>query len=141
MCGGGSWGAYFDTSADVEEKVSDLGALEDGLSLEEVPAVFAVGRRRHQDAVVKSYICQWCSFETYSVLMWIKHFDGSCFMTKEEYGNVSEEEWYRCECCSFKTKEATVFEKHHTTKQLLHYLQWYNCDKCEFKTKPLPKTT
>jgi hypothetical protein len=69
------------------------------------------------DSVVKSFICQKCSFETYSVLMWIKHLDGSCFNTKEECENVSEEEWYRA------------------VKQSLHHFQWYSCDKCEFKTK------
>jgi hypothetical protein len=67
--------------------------------------------------VVKSYICQKCSFETYSVLLWIKHLDGSCFDTEEECENVhtvscSDEDWYRCECCSFKTKEARVLKNH-----------------------------
>ncbi|KAJ3628631.1 hypothetical protein MTP99_015927 [Tenebrio molitor] len=84
--------------------------------------------------VVKSYICQKCTFETYSVLMWIKHLDGSCFNTKEECENISEEEWYQCECCS-KTKEAQVLEKHQAAKQSLHHFHWYSCDKCEFKTK------
>jgi hypothetical protein len=87
------------------------------------------------DTVVKSYICQKCTFETYSILMWIKHLDGSCFNPKEDCENVSEEEWYRCECCSFKTKEATVLEKHQAAKQSLHHFQWYCCDTCEFKTE------
>jgi hypothetical protein len=87
------------------------------------------------ETIVKSYICQKCTFETYSVLMWIKHFDGSCFNTNEERENVSEEEWYRYECCSFKAKEPTVSEKHQAVKQSLHHFQWYSCDKCEYKTK------
>ncbi|XP_068909756.1 RE1-silencing transcription factor B-like [Tenebrio molitor] len=87
------------------------------------------------DTVVRSYICQKCSFETNSFLIWIKHLSGSCFNTKEECENVSEEEWYRSECCSFKTKEATVLEKHQAAKQSRHHFHWYSCDKCEFKTK------
>ncbi|CAH1374543.1 unnamed protein product, partial [Tenebrio molitor] len=56
------------------------------------------------DTVVKSYICQKCSFEAYSVLMWIKHLDGSCFNPKEVCENLIELEWYQNECSSFKTK-------------------------------------
>jgi hypothetical protein len=82
------------------------------------------------DTVVKSYICQKCPFETYSVLMWIKHLNGSCFNKKEEWENIIEEEWYRCEFCSFKTKEATVLEKHQAAKQLLNHLKWYSCVNC-----------
>jgi hypothetical protein len=68
------------------------------------------------DAIVKSYICQKCSFETYSVLLWIKHLESSCFNREEECENVrtvscSDEEWYRCECCSFENKRGKSFEK------------------------------
>jgi predicted RNA-binding Zn-ribbon protein involved in translation (DUF1610 family) len=87
------------------------------------------------DTVVKSYICQKCTFETYSVLMWIKHLNGSCFNTKEECQNVSEEEWYPSESCFFRTKETTVLEKHQAAKQSRHHFRWYSCHKCEFKTK------
>jgi predicted RNA-binding Zn-ribbon protein involved in translation (DUF1610 family) len=88
-----------------------------------------------KNTVVKSYICQKCTFETYSVLMWIKHLDGPCFNTKEECEKVSEENWYQSKCFSFKTKDATVLEKHQAAKQSHHHLQWYSCDECEFKTK------
>ncbi|CAH1368116.1 unnamed protein product, partial [Tenebrio molitor] len=68
------------------------------------------------DTVVKCYICQKCSFKTYSVLLWIKHLESSCFNAEKECENVhtvscSDEEWHRSECCSFKTKEARVLKK------------------------------
>jgi predicted RNA-binding Zn-ribbon protein involved in translation (DUF1610 family) len=53
------------------------------------------------DTLVKSYICQKCSFETYSVLMWIKNLDGSCFNPEEERENGIEAEWSPCESASF----------------------------------------
>jgi hypothetical protein len=56
------------------------------------------------NTVVKSYICQKCSFETYSVLLWIKHDDGSCFDTEEKCEKVdvvscSDETSYLCDYC------------------------------------------
>jgi hypothetical protein len=95
--------------------------------------------------VVKNYICQKCSFKTYPVLrlwvlLWIKRLESSCFDTEEECENVrtvscSDEEWYRCECCSFKTKEATVLGRHQTAKQSLHQKERFCCFHCKYKGK------
>jgi hypothetical protein len=88
------------------------------------------------DAVVKNYICQKCSFETDSVLLWIKHL-GSWFLnTEEECENVrtvscSGEEWYRCECCSFKT----VLERHQAANHSLHQKKIFRCFHCKYKRK------
>jgi hypothetical protein len=41
--------------------------------------------------VVKNYICQKCSFETYSVLLWIKHLESSCFDTEEKCEDASDD--------------------------------------------------
>jgi hypothetical protein len=92
------------------------------------------------DAVVESYICQTCSFATYSVLLWMKHLESSCFNTEEECENVravscSDEQWYRCECCSFKTKEATVLERHQTVNHSLHQKEIFRCFHCKYKGK------
>ncbi|KAJ3628632.1 hypothetical protein MTP99_015928 [Tenebrio molitor] len=85
------------------------------------------------DSVVKSFICQKCSFETYSVLMWIKHLDGSCFNTKEECENVSEEEC--CDKCEYKTKRNDHLKQHKKKHLSADAVQWFSCDKCEFKGK------
>jgi hypothetical protein len=92
------------------------------------------------DAIVKSYICQKCSFETYSVLLWIKHLESSCFNREEECENVrtvscSDEEWYRCECCSFKTKEARVLKKHQSASHPSHRKEKFPCFHCNYKGK------
>ncbi|KAJ3623523.1 hypothetical protein MTP99_019744 [Tenebrio molitor] len=70
------------------------------------------------ETIVKSYICQKCTFETYSVLMWIKHFDGSCFNTNKECEDVSEEEC--CDTCEVKTKRKDKLKRH---KKRLVYLK------------------
>jgi hypothetical protein len=74
-----------------------------------------------KDTVVKSYVCQKCAFETYSVLVWIKHLDTLCVNIKEvskKIGSVScsDEKWYQCKCCSFKTTPAAGLKKTSTGK-------------------------
>ncbi|KAJ3632418.1 hypothetical protein MTP99_009430 [Tenebrio molitor] len=51
------------------------------------------------DTVVKSYICQKCSLETYSVLPWMKHLESSCSDTGGECGNVRTMSCSDEECC------------------------------------------
>jgi hypothetical protein len=92
------------------------------------------------DTVVKSYICQKCSFETYSVLLWTKHLGSLCFGTEQECDNVctvscNNEGWHRCERCSFKTKEATVLERHQIANHSLHEKERFRCFHCKYKGK------
>jgi uncharacterized protein (DUF4415 family) len=89
---------------------------------------------------VKSYICQKCSFETYSSLLWIKHFDGSCFDTEENCETVdvvscSGETSYRCEYSCFSTKEATDLKKRQTVRHPYHREEGSPCFHCKYKGK------
>jgi hypothetical protein len=90
------------------------------------------------DSVVKSYICPNCSFETYSVLLWIKHFDGSCFDTEEECEKVdtascSDEKLYRREYCYKRRKGATVLKKQHNARHPSHRKGKFRCFHCKYK--------
>jgi hypothetical protein len=91
-----------------------------------------------KDTVVKCYVCQKCSFETYSVLVWIKHLDTLCVNIKEvskKIGSVScsDEKWYQCKCCSFKTTQAAGLKKHQRAKYL--DANRFQCEECDFETK------
>jgi hypothetical protein len=110
------------------------------------------------DTVVKSYICQKCSFETYSVLLWIKHLESSCFDIEDVIHNCDKCEFkkrrngclkqhkkqhltavavqcYSCDKCKYKTKYNGHLKQHKAIHLSADAIQWYNCDKCEFKTK------
>jgi predicted RNA-binding Zn-ribbon protein involved in translation (DUF1610 family) len=80
------------------------------------------------DTVVKSYICQKCSFETYSVLLWIKHLESSCFYIEDAI------HWYNCDKCEYKTKRNNYLKQHKITHLSADEVQWYSCDECEYKT-------
>jgi hypothetical protein len=81
------------------------------------------------DTVVKSYICQMCSFETYSVLLWIKHLESSCFDTEDAV------HWYNCDKCEFKTNRNGCLKQHCIKKHHLSAVQFYSCDKCKYKNE------
>jgi hypothetical protein len=90
--------------------------------------------------IVKSYICQRCSFETYSVLLWLKHLDSSCIDIKKEFEKVhivtcGDEKWYQCEYCSFETKEATVLKRHQVAEHLPGEEQRFCCSHCKYMAK------
>jgi hypothetical protein len=92
------------------------------------------------DSEVKSYICPKCSFETYSVLLWIKHFDGSCFDTEEDCEKVdtascSDEKSYRREYCYKRRKGATVLKKHQNARHPSHRKEKFRCFHCNYKGK------
>jgi hypothetical protein len=92
------------------------------------------------DTVIKNYICQQCSFETYSALQWIKHLDTPCLNIKEDFETVrivscGDEKWYRCEHCSFETKKATLLKGHQSAEHPPAEGERLCCFHCKYKAK------
>ncbi|CAH1376124.1 unnamed protein product [Tenebrio molitor] len=90
--------------------------------------------------IAKSYICQECSFETYSVLLWLKHLDSLCFNAREDFEKIcivsyGDGRWYQCINCAFKSKNLTILKKHQTAKHLLNKKEWFCCSYCKYKAK------
>jgi hypothetical protein len=96
--------------------------------------------RLKEGIVVKSYICQKCAFETYSVLLWLKHLNSTCFNTKKDFEKVQiisygDGNWYQCEYCPFGTKELPVLNTHKSAEHLPDEGEWFCCSHCKYKAK------
>jgi hypothetical protein len=106
------------------------------------------------DIAVKSYICQECSFETYSKLFWVKHLSTSCFNTqdfekirlvscndeqrsfKAKKPTTHKRKRFCCSHCKYKAKTENHL-KHHVNYEhaALEVAHWFCCKECQFKSK------
>jgi hypothetical protein len=94
---------------------------------------------------IQSFVCQNCSFETYSALQWLGHERLGCIKINTD-NSLSQEKfktfvaqgtkWFTCVQCDFQTKAKRSLQRHlnarHTSDE---NAQWFECPSCTFKTK------
>ncbi|RZC36208.1 hypothetical protein BDFB_014063 [Asbolus verrucosus] len=91
----------------------------------------------HLRHMLKSYECGECDFQTYSMVVLLKHFcDTTHGNLKENLRGQSSQRWFKCEYCQHRTRRKDHLKNHilcrHTNPEMI---KWFQCEYCSYKTK------